>query len=166
MAEEKYSKNVDFILDDVPVVEKKPFINQEAYQGKKVKIAKVEIKEEINFYPDGKTYDPKSQEKGFRLYVISEPLKVLDEEENFTDKLLEYEQDGEIKNIAINARFNLNTGEDGKPEISKHPKGKLWAAMRKLGATKLSEMIGKFVMLDLELSKIEGDDKKYLRLAI
>ena len=81
MTGEKYSKDVAFNLDDVPVVEKKQ-ANFDAYQGKKVKIVKVEIKEEINFYPDGKTYDPESTLKGFRLYVISEPLKAVDDNGN------------------------------------------------------------------------------------
>ena len=164
---EKDSKPVDFALDEVPVVDKKLSYNFEAYQGKKVKIAKVEIKDEINFFPDGKNYDDQSKDRCFRLYVISEPLKVLDDKGNFTDKMVEIPQeDGSMKQLTVRARFNLNTSKDGKPEISKHPKAKLWAAMRKLGATKLSEMLGKLVMIDLELSKVEGDDRKYLRLAI
>ena len=166
MTEEKYSKAVNFALDDVPVINKKT-IDAEKYQGKKVKIANVEIKEEINFYPDGKTFDAESKEKCFRLYIISEPLCELDEKGNFTDKQVAIiQEDGTNKPLIVKARFNLNTGIGGAPEISKHPKAKLWVAMRKLGALKLSEIVGKFVMIDLELSKIDGDDRKYLRLAI
>ena len=163
---EKYSKSVSFALDDVPIVEKKTR-DFEAYDGKKVKIAKIEIKEEINFFPDGKTYEPESTQKCFRLYIIAEPLKELDEKGNFTDKNIEIlNEDGTSKQILLHARFNLNTGADGKPEISKHPKGRCWQFMRKLGATKLSELIGKMVKIDSEPSKTEGDDRKYLRLAV
>ena len=38
--------------------------------------------------------------------------------------------------------------------------------MKKLGCTKLNEIKGKLVMLDLEPSKVEGDDRKYLRMAL
>ena len=165
---EKYSKDIAIVLDEVKIVEpKKQSQNFEGYRGKKVKIAKVEVKEEINFYPDGLHYDANATGKCFKCYLISEPLKALDENENFMDELVTFlQEDGTVKNLIVRARFGLNTGPDGKPEISKHTKGKLWAAMRKLGANTLGEIIGKIAMLDLEPSKIEGDDKKYLRLAL
>lgn len=167
MSEEgRYSKPIDVNLEDIQVVEKKN-ADYSAYQGKKVKIDKVEVKEEINFYADGKTYDANSKEKCFKIYLISEPLKTLDDKGNFTDQLIEIPQeDGSTKHITVHARFNLGTSDDGKPEIRKGPKAKLWPAMKKLGCTKLNEIKGKLVMLDLEPSKVEGDDRKYLRMAL
>jgi hypothetical protein len=85
----------------------------------------------------------------------------------FSDKVIEtVREDGTVKNIVVQARFNLQKSTAGKPEISKAPKALLWQAMRKLGANTLPEVIGKHVVLNAEPSSVDGDDRKFLRMAL
>jgi len=150
---------------DIPVVEKTSLFDAKAYEGKKVLIQNVEVKEEINFYPDGINYDPKSTDIVKRVYFISEPLKELDKNGNFTDKpLMKTLDDGTQGPITIHSRFNLQKDKDGQWVISKSPKAKLWQGMRKLGVSTLREVKGKFVMLDTQTSKDPTDTRVFLRL--
>ena len=150
---------------NIPIVKKTALFDAKAYEGKKVLINKVEIKEEINFYPDGINYDPKSTEKVKRVYFISEPLRELDKSGNFTDKIMmKMNEEGNQTPITIHARFNLQKDREGKWVISDSPKAKLWQAMRKLGANTLSEVKNKLVMLDTQASKDPTDNRIFLRL--
>ena len=150
---------------DIPIVEKTSLFDAKSYEGKKILINRVEVKDEINFYPDGINYDPKSTEVVKRVYFISEALKELDKQGNFTDKILmKTNEDGSQSPITIHSRFNLQKDRDGKWVISKSPKAKLWAAMRKLGANTLVEVRNKLVMLDTQTSKDPTDNRVFLRL--
>jgi hypothetical protein len=171
------SELMNFDASTIPVVAGGSGFNADLFAGKKVKIAKYEIRKETNFYPNGVDYDKASTEKCLRVYIFSEPLKELKLKEGgnkdnsddyvFSDKDMEVvKEDGTTKKILVNARFNLQMDEEGKPQISKSPKAKLWAAMRKLGINTLPEIVGKFVMLDVQPSKEEGDDRKYLKFAL
>lgn len=173
--EERYSELVDIDLDKVPVVESNKF-DPTLYAGKKLKIDTIEIKKEIDYYPDGKSYDPKSTETMFRVYLYTEPLKemvLIDEKADPTNVdnwkygeniLMKTDKDGNEIPVRVNCRFNLQKTPDGKPEISKAPSAKLWKFMRKIGANTLPEVKGKYVMLDVEPSKVPNDDRKYLRI--
>jgi len=152
---------------NIPVVEKTSLFDAKAYQGKKILISGVEIKPEINFYPDGKTYDPSSKETVKRVYFISEPLRELDISGNFTNNILmKKNDDGSQSPITIHARFNLQKDKDGQWVISKNSKAKLWQAMRKLGANTLTEVKNKLVMLDIQASQDPTDDRVFLRLSL
>ena len=173
---EKYSKVLDLDGSQVPVVEGSGGFNASLYVGKKVRIARYEIREEIDFYPNGKDYSADSKEKCFKVYIFTEKLKelVLKDPANpteadswlFGDKLVEFSKDdGVIKNIEVHARFNLQKSAEGKPEISKKPLAKCWQFMRKIGANNLNELKGKLVMLDVETNKNDPtDDRKFLRI--
>jgi len=155
------SQTIDFNnidIDKIPTVEKKSSFDAKLYDGLKVKIEKLNVVSEINFYPDGKNYDAKSVEKMWRVYIYTEGLK------DQNNKVIELEKDGKTDVIRIHTRFNLLTGKDGQPEISKHDKAKLWKFMRKHNVSKLSELIGKSVILTTEPSKVEGDDRLFLRI--
>ena len=158
------SENVDIPLGDIPAVDPKSSIDVSKYEGKKFAIDEIKIKKEINFYPDGQTFTPTSTEKMFRFYIYTVPLPELDTNGNPTGKVLEIEKDGKREPIRVHARFNLNTGNSGLPELSKHPKSKVWAFCRKMGVNSLAELKGKLVMLTSEPSKMEGDDRKFLRI--
>jgi hypothetical protein len=161
---EEYSKIVDIDLNTIKAVDKISAFNSEKYEGKKVLIGDIKIKEETDHYHGGKVYDATSTEKMFRVYIYTEPIKELDEKGNFTDKILQYDKDGVMTPVTVHVRFNLGKDAEGKPEISKHPKADLWKFMRKHGAATLPELKGKLVMLNTELSGVEGDNRKFLRI--
>jgi hypothetical protein len=156
-------------LDKIPVVEKTAGIDVSNYEGKRVRIAKATPIWAINYYPDGENFKADSTEKVLKLELETEPLKELDANGNFTEKDLTYEKDGVKKTITVNTRLSFQPEvKDGKTNwvVSKHPKAKLWAFMRKLGATIPQELIGKIITLTVEPSKKPGDDKKYLRFVL
>lgn len=149
---------------EIPIVEKTQAFDVKGYEGYKCKIAKVERKEVIDFYPNG-SYDAKSEVKKEIIEIETEPLKELDNNERPTDKDFEYiDAEGETKKLTVTGRFNLQKDKDGKAVISKHIKSRLWAFMRKKGVIKVSDLKDKFVTLTLVPSSIEGDDRKFLRI--
>lgn len=152
---------------DIPMVEKASGFDAKKFEGKKVMIADILVKEETNFYPDGQTYDENSKEKIKRVYFVSEPLHEIDEKGNVSDKLLLMPTaDGGVKPVTVQARFNLQKDSSGNWVISKHPKAKLWMALKKLGCATLKEVKEKKpqVMLITEPSKVANDDRLFLRL--
>jgi hypothetical protein len=156
-------------LSDIPVVEKSQGIDISKYEGKRVRIAKVTPVLVTDYYPDGEHFNKDSQDKVMKLELETESLKELDANGNFTEKDLTYTKDGITKTISVNTRLSLQPEErEGTLNwvISKHPKAKLWAFMRKLGANKPEELIGKIVTLTVEPSKKLGDDRKYLRIVL
>lgn len=163
---EFFSESVNIQLGDIPAVDPKSSLNLANYEGKKVAIGEIVIKLEKNWYPDGQVYNPNSTEKMYRVYIYSEPLPLLDDHGNIVPgKFLQVEKNGKNEAIRVHTRFNLNTNSlDGKPEISRHPKAKLWAFIRKMGAQNLNELTGKLVLLALEPSKDENDDRKFLKI--
>lgn len=177
--EEVEMDSVESVVDDIDKIKvKEPaqMIDAESYKGYKVKLQRVEIIDAINWY-NGKvdssgrpTYNANSTEMMKKVEISTYPLKVLDKEGNQTSKILmrKDENDNEIP-ITVNARFNLQKEEkDGKVEwiISKAPRAKLWAFMRKMGATKLSELKEKIVLLDVQPSQDENDNRMWLRISI
>jgi len=154
-------------LDDVEVVESKSSFDAKAFEGKKVKIEKVEIARVPDNFATG-SYVKETEEMKWVTKVTTEPLKELDEKGNFTDKLMEYEdqETNKKKNITVTQQFNMGESEEGKPTVIKHEKASLWKAMKKLGVTKLSELKGKEVMLDTKPSTDENDDRVFLKLAL
>lgn len=147
------------------------------YEGRKVKIAKIEIKKETDFYASGE-YDANSTDTCFRLYVYTEPLKDLVLRENgdkdnpedytFSQNDLEYmDADGNPKKVIISARFNLVTNDKGKPAVLESPRAKLYKFLLKQGIMDLdiSKLIGKYVLLDTQPDK-DDPNRKYLRISI
>ena len=154
-------------IDDIPVVDKAQGFDASKYEGRRVKIAKVEEIEVIDFYPDGETYNPNSTEKVHKIEIETEPLREIDDKGNFTDKVLSFmKADGSEKKVTVNARFALQKDDKGIWVISKHPKAQLWAFMRKMGAIKLSDLTNNLVTLTVQPSKKPGDDRKFLRIVI
>jgi len=169
------SKELDIDLGSIQSVERASSIDAELYAGRRVPIAKILVKEEIDFYHGTQTYDPNSKEKTYRVYVYTEPLKELvltpgsdpknPENWKFGDKVLQYtDKEGVVKNIIVHARFPLQRNKEGKPEISRHPKATLWKFMKKMGTNTLPELKGKLVMLDAKPSKNPEDERKFLRI--
>ena len=162
--EEVKNKVLDVDLDAIQAVEAGSDLDVSQYEGFRTTIAKVEVIEAINWYNkpsadgNGFIYNPESTEKMQKVRIVTKPLPVLDSDGHATTELLSL---GEGKNLEVQARFNLSL-IDGKWQISKHPKAKLWAFMRKMNVEKISELEGKFVTLTTEPSKT--DDKVYLRI--
>ena len=154
-------------LNSIPVVEKSSGLDITKYEGKRVRIAATNLVWVTDYYPDGETFKKDSTDKVLKLEITTEALKELDALGNFTEKDLAYEKDGVSKKITVNTRLALQPEvKDGKTNwvISKHPKAKLWAFMRKLGANTPQELIEKIVTLTVEPSKKPGEEKKYLRI--
>jgi len=158
-------------LDQIDIVEGGSNFDATVYKGFKTKIADVRIdKEAINYYngpsgSDGRpTYNPESTETMWKAIVETETLPVLDELGNPTNEklVLGTNEDGTPKHVTVSARFNF-TNKDGHWVISKAPSAKLWKFMRKQGVTKLSELIGTIVVLDVEPG---NDDRMWLRISI
>jgi hypothetical protein len=155
---------LDVDIDAVQVMETVSDLDVSGYEGFRIPIDSVEVIETINWYnklsADGTSfvYNPESTEKMQKVRIKTSPLPVLDENGKPTEELVSI---GEDKKLEVQARFNLSQ-IDGKWVISKHPKAKLWAFMRKLNAEKLSDMKEQFVTLTTEPSKT--DDKVYLRI--
>lgn len=160
-------------IDTIPIVETGSSFDAKQYKGLKIKIAKVEIdKNAINWYngpADARgrpTYNPASTETMWKAVITTEGLPKLDENGQPTnEKLMRVDADGNLVERVVTARFNF-TNKDGKWVISKSPSAKLWKFMRKQGVTKLSDLVGTIVLLDVEPSRDETDDRYWLRIAI
>jgi hypothetical protein len=143
-------ENTQNTIDDIPIVEKQSGADFSEFEGKRVRIAKVSQVEVTDFYPDGENYNKDSKEKVMKLEIETEVI------------------DGLSK--PVTARFPLQQDVDKSGNkiwvISKHSKAKLWAFMRKLNASKPSELINKLVTLTLEPSKTPGDNRKFLRIVM
>ena len=149
-------------IDKIPIVESKQF-DAKRYRGKSATIASVNVIEVIDYYTgpldeSGRpTYKKNSTDKKKVVQIETEKLPELDA----TGKVIG------LSEITVNTRFNLKKEvKDGKTEwvISKAPKADLWAFMRKLEATKLSELIDKNVILDIEADK-EDPSRFWLRIS-
>jgi len=157
-------------IDEIPIIERASGFDLSNYESKRVKIAKVSQVECVDYYPDGETFNKDSKEKTMKLEIETEPLKVLDNDGNFTTKDLEISTMEGQKKVTVTARLPLQNqlDTDGKKQwvITKHAKSKAWAFLRKMSCTKPSELIGKFVTLTLEPSKTPGDNRKFLRIVM
>jgi hypothetical protein len=164
-------------LDKIEKRTPKSSFDANQYEGRKVKIAKVEEIETIDHFvkfnadtklwESSETYNPNSTKKIHQIRVITESLRKIDEGGNFSDELYEIkdEVNGIIKHITIKEDFNLK--EDGNDwVISKHQKSKMWKFMRKMGVEKLSDLKGKYVTLKTEASTNPDDDRVYLRIIV
>jgi hypothetical protein len=173
MGETIIERDLDAIVTKTP----KPTFDANAYEGRKVKIDKVEEIETINHFvrwnPELKVwestdkYNSESTKKVHGIKITTEPLKKIDEGGNFSNELYEFKDDvtGDVKHIQITEMFSLK--QDGNDwVISKHPKAKLWKFMRKMGIEKLSELKGKYVTLKTEASNNSEDDRSYLRIIV
>lgn len=152
-------------LDAIPIVEGRSF-DARKYKGMQVNIATVKIESAIDWYTgpeddNGKpTYNPNSTEKKKIVLIETVFLPELDSNGKPTNN---------TSNISVKRRFNLKKEVNkttGQVEwvISKAPKAELWAFMRNNGANKLSELIGKPVVLTVAADK-ESKDKYWLRIA-
>jgi len=167
-------------IDDIPQRDSKS-IDARKYKGMKIKIADkvtfidadgkeqtrdgVRQEEQIDFWngpvdeDDQPTYNPKSTEIAQVIVIETERIPELDAEGKPTEKLT---------NITVKRTFNLKKEVDdaGKVQwvISKHPKAKLWGFMRNMEVKKLSDLIGKFVVLGTTPDKV-NPEKFWLRIS-
>ena len=148
--DEKEKEAVD--LNKIKPVEPKALFDAKKYDGARVKIAEVKQVWEDSHYIDG-TFDATKTTKLPFVYVITEVFDVIGEGE-------------ERREIRTKARFSLQQDDKGNLVISKHPKGKLWKFMRKMGVDNLDALKGKMVTLTTEASKDETDPRLWLRIAI
>jgi len=157
-------------IDNISAKMPKSGFDSVAYEGKRVKIARVEKIQVINKYtgPNGAYNAAETEAKTWKIEIETESLPKLDADGNFTTDLYVYhdELEGKDKHITVTARFGLSQDEAGEWVISKHPKAKLWKFMRKMGVEKLSQLLGKHVTLITEPSTDQSDDRSYLRIAI
>ncbi len=172
---------------DIPQVERASGFDAKPYEGKRVKIATVRRIWDINTFPDGQTYNPASTLMMWKIVIETEVLRELDENGNFTDKLVEFTDDKKnVKNIRVQLTLNLQeeidpntkqpvmgtykneiTGQDEQrpnPVLSKHPKASAWKFCRKMGANNLTELKDKIVTLTTVPAKDPEDDRVFLRI--
>ncbi len=152
MSVEPLKENEIVDLNSIKPVEPKVLFDAKKYDGARIKIAEVKQVWEDSHYIDG-TFDATKTQKLPFVYVITEIVDVIGEGEN-------------RKEIRTKARFSLQQNDKGELVISKHPKGKLWKFMRKLGVEKLEDLKGKMVTLTTEASTDPSDDRVWLRIAI
>jgi len=158
----------NFDLDAVQAVEPKSSFDPTVFEGQRVQIGNVEIKEVIDKYPNGE-YDENSTQKKRIVEITTKPLLEANVDEatgntSFGPNAVSFPQeDGSTKPLVVTARFNL-TLKEGEWVISKHPKASLWAFMRKMGANTLRELENKFVTITTTPSKNPEDDKRYLSI--
>lgn len=143
---------------NIPLVEPAALFDANKYNGRKVKIEKVERIRRKNFYPDGTNFDPESTLTVPGVKITTEVL------ETITKK------DGTKIPITVNQEFSLQEREkeDGTKEvvISKNPNTKIWKLMRALGADTLDELKGKLVKLTAVPDKDPASDRLYLKIVI
>lgn len=143
-------------LSKIEAQEPKATFDASKYAGRKVKIAKVTQVEKDSYYDkDGGKID--TPRKIPAIKIETEKLDDLPSD------------DGTTKPLIVSTTLNLKEifDEDGKVidvTISKHTKGKLWKFMRTVGATTIPEMVGKEVVINVEPSADESDDRMWLRI--
>lgn len=152
MAVPELKENAIVDLNNIKPVEPKALFDAKKYDGVKIKIAEVNQVWEDSHYIDG-TYDATKIVKLPFVYVVTEVVDVIGEGE-------------EKREIRVKARFSLQQDDNGNLVISKHPKGKLWKFMRKMGVDKLQDLKGKIVSLTTEPSTDPNDDRVWLRIVI
>jgi len=173
-------------LDEIETVEALPKFDVTGYEGHRVKVQNVEKKCVKDLYPDGK-YNIESTSYKWIAELTTEPLvEIIDGKPG--EKIVEFSQEeGPAKKLQIHKRFNFQSKYvDGKkvmmktnifsesgqsievdvhvPVISKHPKASLYAYMKKMGADKLSDLIGKMVTLTTVPAKDPEDDRRFLQI--
>lgn len=139
-------------LDKIKPVEPKVLFDAKKYDGARVKLADVKQIWQDSHYVNG-TYDAN---KTVKLPFIEITTEIV-------DTVTSGDQKSEIR---AKARFSLQQNDKGELVISKHPKGKLWKFMRKMGVEKLDDLKGKMVTLTTEPSKDENDDRLWLRIVV
>lgn len=139
-------------IDNIEVRDSVPLFDARKFEGKRVKIDKVYQDVIDSHYVNG-VYE--------KNMTVKQPVIIVETEVVETIKLGEGDVD-----IRVKERFALQTANDGRVVISKNPKAKLWRFMRKMGATKPSELKGRIVTLTTEPSKDENDDRVFLKIVI
>ena len=138
-------------LDNIPLVEPKQQFDAAVYEGKRVKIARVEKKIVDTHYVTNdqgeKVYDVTKTEQQDIIEIETEILNP--EDETFP--------------VTVNARFNLQKDENGNVIISKHPKANLYKFLRKMGCEKPSELKGKIVTITTQPDR-DNPEKLWLRI--
>lgn len=143
--------------EDVKTSEPKQMFDPRPFEGKRVRIERVEFTEWETHYVDGVWDDSKTAtQKG--VLVVTEPVTSI------------VNADGTKSELRVNQRFPLKKGVDANGKVtwtvSKHAKGKLWKLCRKCGVEYISELKGKPVTLALEPSRDINDDRMYLRISV
>jgi len=140
-------------LDNIEAVEPKSSFDATKYEGRRVKIEKVEKIEKQSHWING-SYDANKTVTIPAIEISTEPLDELPQ------------ADGTTKPLIVTRRLNLQeqVQPDGtkKLVISKNPKAALWAFMRKLGVTKINDMVGKIVTI---ITEVDDDGTSWLRIA-
>lgn len=142
----------EFDLNAIKPVEAKVLFDAKKYDGARVKIADVRQVWQDSHYVNG-TFDAVKTVKLPFIEVTTDVIDVVGVGEARTE-------------IRTKARFSLQQDDKGNLVISKHPKGKLWKFMRKMGVDKLEDLKGKMVTLTAEPSKDENDDRLWLRIVV
>ena len=153
-------------LDNIPFSEPGTMIDARKYRGLRVKLAKADIIEVTDWYTGPKddkgmpTYNKESKEMKKVVVVTTEPIPKLDNNNQPTS---------EKTDITVDRRFNLKKEVNESTNavswsISKADRAKLWAFMRNLECEKLSDLIGKDVVLSTE-ADTEDPKKFWLRIA-
>ena len=165
--------NKEINIDDIPIREVISF-DASKYQGFKIKIDNVWIdKNAINFYngplnSEGRpSYNSESKETMWKVIIETYPLPLLDEKGDIIEgKYVSFKIDDKNNPISyrVSTTFNL-TYRDGAWGISKNSRALLWKFMRKMGATKLSELKDKIVILDTAPDADENSDRVWLRIS-
>lgn len=152
-------------IDNIAIVEPKSTFDVSQWEGIRVKIDKVEKVEVLDYFsgPDH-TFVANPTEKKWVIEVTTEPIRELVDGKMTGDVIKFTNEDSSLKEWRVTARFNLQKDKEGKLVISKHPKSKMWAFLRRLGCERPSEMIGRLVTLTVVPSARPDDDRKFLRL--
>jgi len=178
MTNEFYKKEISENLGNVPIMEPKSQIDAKSYKGFKIKIANVRQFEVIDYYTGPKneqgmpTFNSESKIKKRIVEVETESLPEIDERGNAIEgKLVQISDiDGKTRPLVVSAKFNLKKEVDKVTGnivwgISKAPRAKLWAFMRKQGARTLDELKGTIVVLDAVPDADENSDRFWLRIS-
>ena len=157
-------------LDDLQIVEASSGFDSSVFEGQRIPIAKVEIKEVIDKYPNGE-YNSESTEKKKVVEITTATLKEAHkkvDDGNVTfgpEEVLFPQEDGSTKPLVVTHRFNLQKKE-GNWVISKHPKAALWKFMRKMEVESAKDLLNKIVTITTTPSKNAEDEKRYLSIVV
>jgi len=154
---DKISIGKEVEKEDLDVVEPKQIFDPRPFEGKRVKVERVEFTEYETHYINGVWDESKTAvQKG--ILVITEPISQVSG------------ANGAKTDIRVKQRFNLQKRINDKNEttwvVSKNTKSKLWKLCRKCGVEYPSELKGKLVVLTLEPSNDVNDDRMYLRISV